>query len=445
MSRVDRIHVLGAHQLALSYYQKLEQAKTRGALDYKKISCISENYAEFILSLIAADENETKNDLIVPDHTAKHVLLEVFMEIAKRTSPTAQVLLAPFEADFSPPFLKKGDNNSIWAMSYATWICPPDCNEPAVCPHIQNDRTWDFHVSLPELFKKFPKPLTSIHLFGCSPLWGEISQISVSVIRQEIEKLREQLKKEKPLRVIVATHSHCHAILGQFGLSLSPNPNMACSVIKKTDDFIFLYKSAQVHSVAHRVTETESVANWLLTIDPRLPHVANPLESGLVHRLDLETSGIMVAARNRESFDHLKKLWKEGKVEKEYVCMVDEKPPASGTYSAFASAQSKKKVKIQTKQSSSLKTKKIMTEIVSSKPCSRGFLVTVRLITGYRHQIRAHLAFLGCPIRGDRLYGGKPHNRLMLQASRLSFRAADSSRITVSLPPHTSFSRQTGP
>lgn len=423
MTRWENIYVLGGHKLALNYREKLIDAKTKGELDYENISCISQNPAEFILNLISTRKSETKNDIIVPDHTAKHLMLEVFMEMARRTWPTAKVSLTPFQSDFSPPFLKKGDNDSIWAMSYATWMCPPDCPEPEICPHTGENRFWDFNHSFSQLFKNFPAEDYSIHLFGCQPLFGEIAQIPLSVIEREFQKFAEKLKRGKPFRIVVATHSHCHAILGQFEINLSGNPSLACRLIQETPDFVFLCKEPGVHSVAHRVSETQSVANWLLSLYPELKRVGKPLEAGLVHRLDFDTSGVMVAARNKASYDYLKKLWKEGKVNKEYQCVVDQKPPPAGEYTAYACSnpRSKKQVLIKTKPVSSLKTKKIITQIISSEPADRGFLVRIRLVTGYRHQIRAHLAFLGCPIRGDKIYGGRPHERLMLQATKLSF------------------------
>src|SRR5688572_26252622 len=101
---------------------------------------------------------------------------------------------------------------------------------------------------------------------------------------------------------------------------LNSNPDLPCRLLKKTADFIFFEKGAGVHSVAHDATETNSASNWLLSVDSDL-HEIHPLECGLVHRLDEGTSGVMVAARNPESFEHLEKLFRKKEVEKIYLCV----------------------------------------------------------------------------------------------------------------------------
>lgn len=202
--------------------------------------------------------------------------------------------------------------------------------------------------------------------------------------------------------------------------TLVSNPDVACRLLECSDDFIFLEKAHRVHSVALDTQETASVANWLLSIDPNLSQI-HILESGLVHRLDYETSGVMIAARTESAFKDLKKNFSNRSVEKQYECLVQGQVPNLGLHRAFAGAHRKTdtRVVIGFKKTPRFKTP-ISLEILSCEPEGKKYRLKIRLITGFRHQIRVQLSGLGCPIVGDELYGGTKANRLMLHASILS-------------------------
>jgi len=212
---------------------------------------------------------------------------------------------------------------------------------------------------------------------------------------------------------------------------LSPNENVSCKLIKSTPDFIFFNKGHKVHSVAQSFFEKESAANWLLAVDEDLRDVSKPLESGLIHRLDFETSGIMVAARNQKSFKLLKNLFVNKSVQKEYLCIVTE-PVNKGSYEAYIDLSNKTDVVVYDQERNGLKT--IQTEVCDCQDLGdKRYCLKLRLITGARHQLRAHMAFLGSPIVGDNLYGGIPAKRLMLHSHQISF-LKNKKRVTVSSP-----------
>lgn len=199
------------------------------------------------------------------------------------------------------------------------------------------------------------------------------------------------------------------------------NPNVACRLLHLDADLIFLEKAHRVHSVALDFQETESVANWLLSIDPSLTQI-HALECGLGHRLDYETSGVMVAARTLSAFDDMKKKFSNRNVEKQYECLVQGVLPRLGLHASFVGADRKtdKRVVVALKKTLRFKTP-ISLEILSCVAEDKNHRLKIRLITGFRHQIRVQLAGLGCPIVGDDLYGGIKAERLMLQATFLSF------------------------
>lgn len=243
------IYILGAHKLATSCYKKLLQAQKDGHLEFKNIylidpdkNCyfstefapslphshapsplITKTYPQFILNYVEGQNNYNEKDILIPDHTAKHVFLQVYLQIVKQKFPKLTTELSPFKSDFKPPFIHKSENDAIWAISYATWICPPDCDEPEICPHIEDTRTWDFNESLGKLFDQILNQEStrrlstqSIHRFPCTQLYAEIAQIPFPKIIKEISEFIYKLQNDPPQKVIVATHSHCHGILGQF-------------------------------------------------------------------------------------------------------------------------------------------------------------------------------------------------------------------------------------
>jgi 23S rRNA pseudouridine1911/1915/1917 synthase len=215
---------------------------------------------------------------------------------------------------------------------------------------------------------------------------------------------------------------------------LSENADVACQLIKKTKDYIFLSKGVGVHSVAHDYSEVNSVANWLLAIDEDLAKVGSPLESGLVQRLDFETSGLMVAARNEETYLHLTGLLRKRLVYKEYAAVVTGEVPEPGEYVGYAGkhGKSKKRVLLQKTANAAKKLSVVKTRILAIKRLSVSKkLLKLHLVTGYRHQIRAHMAKLGCPVVGDDIYGGVSAKRLMLHACEIHFKDRFGKKVVV--------------
>lgn len=209
MANFDNIYVLGSHDLSVSYSKRLQKSKESGGIQFKKLSFIND-CSEFILDYIDRVQEKNSNDTLIPDHTAKHVFLKVFLDLIQKKFPSLKATLCPIEFDVKTPFLHKMENDSIWAMSYATWTCPENCNEPDICPHTNAQRDWDFE-------KEFGKSENKMfYTFPCSPLIEEVSHIPIKKIMKEMNDFSFQLKNNFRGKVVVATHSRCHAIMGQF-------------------------------------------------------------------------------------------------------------------------------------------------------------------------------------------------------------------------------------
>lgn len=138
-----------------------------------------------------------------------------------------------------------------------------------------------------------------------------------------------------------------------------------------------------------------------------------------VHRLDMDTSGIMVFARTKAAQSSLSRAFQERKVTKAYLAMVEGRPnPASGTIDLPIAAHSLQRPLRHITEDG----RPAITHFETLKSTSNKSLIQLTPETGRSHQLRLHLKALGHPILGDRFYGdGKSAKRLMLHAFRLGF------------------------
>ena len=130
----------------------------------------------------------------------------------------------------------------------------------------------------------------------------------------------------------------------------------------------------------------------------------------VVQRLDAEASGLMLLARDRQTAAALKEAMRRGAIEWQYLALVDGTPrPAEGRIDLPTAARRGRPATTHYRL------------LAATPPADFAgtSLLWLRLETGHRHQVRAHLAAIGHPIVGDKLYGGRLGPRLFLHASRL--------------------------
>ena len=211
-----------------------------------------------------------------------------------------------------------------------------------------------------------------------------------------------------------------------------PEPEaIPLEVLYEDDDIAVIDKPAGLvcHTGAGRRSGT--LVNAILHRWGRL-EAGDPTRPGIVHRLDKQTSGVMVVARTESALRALGRQFKDRQVRKEYLALVYGRvTPPDGTVDAPLGRDSvdRKKISVRARKRRAAITRYESLECFG--PCS---LLSVHPETGRTHQIRVHLASLGHPIVGDPVYGGgrsfarelqsivSSLGRFFLHARRLEFR-----------------------
>lgn len=195
------------------------------------------------------------------------------------------------------------------------------------------------------------------------------------------------------------------------------------SVLAEEEDFLIVDKPAGLLSVPTPERESDTLLSRVLDY---LHHRYRRRPSAfVVHRLDRDTSGALLFARTRPALHHLQAPFREHRIDREYLALVEGEPPASGSFHAdlIRDAGVGKRGVAREGQAG----KRALTRYRVVEKLHRASLVSVRPETGRTHQIRVHFAAAGHPVVGDRVYGRARGTvsleapRQMLHARRLGF------------------------
>jgi 23S rRNA pseudouridine1911/1915/1917 synthase len=201
------------------------------------------------------------------------------------------------------------------------------------------------------------------------------------------------------------------------------NKDEKLKIVYEDDCLLIAEKPAGLPCLPAKGSGKTTLYDLLLKTKPFLKKVK---DAGLAHRLDNDTSGLVLVAKTNEIYEKLRRQFDEGKVLKEYSALVIGNPPDKGTITTPIAhhPRKKKKMIVSLNGRTAYTTYKVIKRF--KKQCA---LLNVRIKTGVRHQIRAHLASIGFPLSGDILYQNvKKRNedkfglsRHFLHATKISF------------------------
>lgn len=216
--------------------------------------------------------------------------------------------------------------------------------------------------------------------------------------------------------------------------------NIPLDIVYQDKNLVVINKKSGMVVHPGAKIKKHTLVNALVYHFPEIKKVGPKTRPGIVHRLDKETSGLLVIARNLEAFDNLKNQFQKRLVDKKYMALVWGRYSRKNGVVSWPIGRHVKngaRMSIKTK-----KPKKAETRFKVIKVFDGHSLLDIKPVTGRTHQIRVHMSASGHPIVGDRRYGKRKtktsvRSRLFLHAYYLSFINPGSQKrqeFTVSLP-----------
>ncbi len=196
-------------------------------------------------------------------------------------------------------------------------------------------------------------------------------------------------------------------------------------IFYEDDNVLFIFKPFGILSHSDNKKEYDIVSflkDYLENKGEFLKDKENTFTPSICNRLDQGTEGLIICAKNYSSLRDMNEIIKENLVKKSYLALCNGKIE-DGKYSAFLKRDKTEK-KVFISHNMQEDSKKIITIFKTLNTKSNLSLIKATLVTGRTHQIRAHLAFLNCPILGDRKYNKQINKSLksqLLSAYKLSF------------------------
>jgi 23S rRNA pseudouridine1911/1915/1917 synthase len=229
----------------------------------------------------------------------------------------------------------------------------------------------------------------------------------------ELSRTRiQELIREGHVRVDgrIAKVSHRVAAAEAIEIEVLPRPapealpeDLPLDLLYVDDDFVIVNKPAGMVVHAGAGHSRGTLVNALLHCLGKLSAAGGALRPGIVHRLDRETSGAMVVARNDKAHENLSEQFRSRNVRKIYLALVHGKMPRdSGTITLPISRDPRRRTRMTARATKGRHARTDWRVIARLDRCT---LVEAALHTGRTHQIRAHFAAIGHPVVGDTLYG----------------------------------------
>lgn len=231
-----------------------------------------------------------------------------------------------------------------------------------------------------------------------------------------------------------------HGDAAWLAASPLPDDSLAVPVIYEDDFLLVLDKPAGMATHGFSARDSGTLANFLAARYPNLASIhGRPWEFGLAHRLDRETSGLVLVAKTAEAFGQLRRQFQQRQINKWYWALVWGETPKEGSINLPIAHDSADKRKMRVLTERDARRKRVKAWPASTHYYglgeSRGTsLLELEMFTGVTHQLRVHLAAIGHPIVGDSLYGAADSEKFglerhFLHAQRLQLRHPQTTKV----------------
>ncbi|MFZ4575960.1 MAG: RluA family pseudouridine synthase [Phycisphaerales bacterium] len=210
-----------------------------------------------------------------------------------------------------------------------------------------------------------------------------------------------------------------------INLSVRPNAHVQYRVRYEDDELLVVEKPAKLVTQPGLGHEEDTLLNGLFfKCGATLQNLGKTRDFGLLHRLDRETSGLLVVALRARTYDRLREMFEQREIAKYYWAVVQPPPnrPTGVIRRPIAEYEADdRRVRKLARVSSGGKPAVTAYRVLNAS--NLGAVIECRAVTGRLHQIRVHMESIGSPIVGDGLYGPRVANagRLALHAHRLKF------------------------
>ncbi|OHA87945.1 MAG: hypothetical protein A2653_01795 [Candidatus Zambryskibacteria bacterium RIFCSPHIGHO2_01_FULL_43_25] len=228
-------------------------------------------------------------------------------------------------------------------------------------------------------------------------------------------------------------------------------------ILYETPDWLAINKPAGLVVHSDGRSDEPALTDWILENYPETKDVGEPItlssgkiinRPGIVHRLDRETSGVMLIAKTKESHAYLKRQFKEKMMEKEYHCFVwgvfaDDKREGSIDFKIGRNKRDFRRFAVEKAARGELREARTEYEVLKNN--KEFSFVRVMPKTGRTHQIRVHFQAISHPLVCDKLYAPKKpcalgFGRVALHAFAIKFRKVDGSILRIRAPYPPDFS-----
>lgn len=207
-----------------------------------------------------------------------------------------------------------------------------------------------------------------------------------------------------------------------------PNPDLPLSIVAEGAAWVMVSKPAGIASAARDGRDATNVASALVARYPAMVGFGHhPREAGLIQRLDTGTSGLLLAAKHERAFAELSQALRAGRLRKRYLALAPDVPYSEGRIHSGVRSGRGARVEVTDLEHHPLGSghspevaRTSVYRVIERR--NRVALIELSVGAAYRHQIRAQLAAIGCPILGDARYGSAlSFPRHALHASWLAY------------------------